>query len=255
MSVPIVNPLGTVVIPSTASSHSLQAFIELVYIRTANDVLVSQMVSLEAALATTKSAMDSLTQLQNLKNLATVKGKGQFNPGAFSTNSSASTYTSAASAFFATPVSVSVSFAALSGGYASFLSQMQAIASQLSSQIAALSATTPLISGRVDSNSLLAKLQVVLKSIYATHAASTQAGAIAWITDKRNLTSSTSVVSAGLIQQDITNAITAGQSLNTTQTESVRNFLYMYEEYYKSASAVLQAITRIIQKMAENAGR
>jgi hypothetical protein len=78
---------------------------------------------------------------------------------------------------------------------------------------------------------------------------------MAWITDNYNKTATVGVTSAGLIQQHITDAITAGQSLNTTQTESVRNFLYLFEEYYKSASAVLQAISQLIQKMADGIAR
>lgn len=56
---------------------------------------------------------------------------------------------------------------------------------------------------------------------------------------------------AGNIQQNITFAITAAQSLNDTQKEKVRQFLFIFEEYYKSASIILSTITRIIEKMAQ----
>lgn len=252
MSVPPVTP--TPVISQEASAHTLQAFIELIYVKTANNTLVAQMASLETALGTTKGAMDTLTRLQNLHNLAVVKSKGTFPSTAFGSGATISSYKNAASAFFGSPISISVSFAAVSG-FAGFQTQMQAIKTQLTSEIAALSATTPLISGREDSNSLLAKLRIVLKNINDTNAATTLSGATAWVTDNYNKAATAGVVSAGLIQQNITNAITAGQSLNTTQTESVRNFLYLFEEYYKSASAVLQAISQIIQKMADGIAR
>jgi hypothetical protein len=255
MSAPISSVSPTVIVPSTASAHTLQAFIELVYVKTANDVLTEQMASLEAALATTQGSLDTLTQIQNLHNLITVKAKGQFPTGAYSAHATVKQYTSAASAFFGTPVSVSVSFSAISGGLTGFQTQMQTIRAQLVSEIASLNSTTPTISGRVDSNSLLAKLQLVLKDIDNSHAISTASGAMAWITDNYNKTATVGVTSAGLIQQHITDAITAGQSLNTTQTESVRNFLYLFEEYYKSASAVLQAISQLIQKMADGIAR
>lgn len=245
---------GPPVISQAASAHTLQAFIELVYVKTANDVLVSHMQSLESALSTTQSTMDTLTQIQNLHNLVVVKSKGTFNAGAYSAGASVGQYTSIGSAFFATPVSVSVSFAALSGGFAQYQAQMTAITTQLTSQIAALSATTPRISGREDSNSLLAKLRKVLDDITRTQA-TTSGGARTWVIDNYNASNNAGVTSAGAIQQNITNAITAGESLNTTQTESVRNFLYLFEEYYKSASAVLQAISQIIQKMADGIAR
>lgn len=250
----MVLPVSSTSISQLASAHTLQAYIELVYIKTANDVLVSQMASLEASLGVTKSAMDTLTQIQNLHNLVSVKSKGTFNAGAYSANATVAQYQAAASAFFGTPVGVSVSYTSLSGGYAGFKAQMSAIVTQLKSQISALSATTPTISGREDSNSLLAKLRLVLKDINNTGAANTAAGASKWIIDSYNSTG-TGATSSGSYQQNITNAITAGQSLNTTQTESVRNFLYVFEEYYKSASAVLQAISQIIQKMADGIAR
>jgi len=257
MSTPIT-PVTPTPAADLSSAHTLQAFIELVYVRTANDTLVAQMASLENALGTTKSAMDTLTQLQNLHNLISVKAKGKFNSGFFSAGvTSPSVYSRAASAFFGTPVSVTASGIAtgISGGFSGFQKQMAALKTQLISEIAALSATTPLISGRVDSNSLYAQLRTVLADISTSHAASTQAGAINWVLDNYNATATAGVTSAGLIQQHLTNAITAGQSLNTTQTESVRNFLYLFEEYYKSASAVLTAITQIIQKMADGIAR
>lgn len=255
MSVPSVAPptVPATSISPYSSAHTLQAFIELIYIKTANNTLVAQMASLEQSLITTKGTMDTLTQLQNLHNLVAVKAKGAFPSANFASGVTVSAYRRAASAFFGTPVSVSASF--LSGGYAGFQAQMQTIRSQLVSEIAALSGTTPTISGREDSNSLLAKLRIVLKDIDGTNAANSQAGAMQWIVDNYNKTATAGVISAGLIQQHLTNAITAGQSLNTTQTESVRNFLYLFEEYYKSASAVLQAISQIIQKMADGIAR
>jgi len=56
---------------------------------------------------------------------------------------------------------------------------------------------------------------------------------------------------AGAIQQSITFAITAAQSLNDTQKEEVRRFMFVFEEYYKSAGAILSKITQIIEKIAQ----
>jgi hypothetical protein len=272
-----ITPVGsTFILSSVASAHTLQAFIELVYVKTANDVMVSQMASLEQALATTKSATDTLTQIQNLHNLVSVVSKS-LPSGALSAGIGVTGYSKIASDIFGKPIQISFSFSSLSGGLNGFLIQRSAIISQLESQISALQKTTPTISGREDSNSLLAKLSAVLNDIkppttvvingktYSAHSipsaglfsnfstAFKLAGVEKWLTDGYN--SSTGSTSSGIIQQNITNAVTAAQSLNTTQTESVRNFLYIYEEYYKSASAVLQAITQIISKMAGNIAR
>lgn len=260
----MVTPVGSSVISEVASAHTLQAFIELVYVKTANDVMVSQMASLEEALLVTKSAMDTLTQIQNLHNLVEVKSKGTFSAGNFSAGITPSQYRNFASAFFGTPVRVSFSFSGIPGGLSEFLALRSTYITQLQSQITALSATTPTISGREDSNTLLAKLRLVLADLTPGPIPSTvgvfsvasfvvaQIGS--WVIDNYNSVGVDST-SSGAIQQNITNAITAAQSLNTTQTESVRNFLYIFEQYYKSASAILQQISQIIQKMASGIAR
>lgn len=148
--------------------------------------------------------------------------------------------------------------------------------------IPALSAiTSP--SAQADPNSLLAIVRKVLNDINTTRAweaTSTRVfihssgsifagnfhinnisaimnstGAYYWLTDSYNLTNALGVTSAGAIQQRITNAMTAAESLNTTQTEKVRSFLFLFEEYYKSAAAILTQMTQTIQKMAQNITR
>jgi hypothetical protein len=57
------------------------------------------------------------------------------------------------------------------------------------------------------------------------------------------------------VQGSITTAITAGENLNDTQKEKVRRFMFVFEEYYKSASAILTKITQIIQRMAQGINR
>jgi hypothetical protein len=260
-------------IPSVSelsADHSLQAYIELVYIRAANEVMTDKMLELENGMMTTKSVMDSLTQIQQLKNLISVKSKGAFDSttyklsppsgspfsGLIQTPGLYSQYATAASAFFGTPVSVSISYAALSGtqDYAEFKKLMSALLAKITTEIAQLSAITkPLSGGGEDSNSLLAKMRIVLAD--AANTTASEANAIAWVTDLYNETSSTDTTDAGKLQQHITDAITAGQALNSTQTEDLRSFMYLYEEYYKSASAILTAITQIIQKMADGIAR
>ena len=45
------------------------------------------------------------------------------------------------------------------------------------------------------------------------------------------------------------------QALIDVQKEDVRNFLFVFEEFYKSASAILQRISQMIEKMAQNISR
>jgi hypothetical protein len=72
-----------------------------------------------------------------------------------------------------------------------------------------------------------------------------------WIMDNYQSFASSEATSAGAYQQNITNAITAAQSTNDTQKQDVRNSLLVFEEYYKSAAAVLTQLNQLISKMAQ----
>lgn len=78
-----------------------------------------------------------------------------------------------------------------------------------------------------------------------------QSGIRAWIMDNYQTFSSPDATKAGLIQQNLTAAITAAQSTNDTQKQDVRNSLLVFEEYYKSAATVLNQLTQIISRMAQ----
>lgn len=239
--------------PNAQANVNLQSYIELVYVQTANSVMVSQMASLESSLSVTTKAMSLLATIQNLHNMVAPVPKGSF-LSAYpqdSWDTDAAQYQRDASAFFGTPVKIAPAYGP--GGVSAFLAQMASVKMQISAMIPGLSAATP--SGATNPNSLLATLKVVLSNINSTGAALTASGAALWLIDKNNASNASGVASAGVYQQNITNAITAGQSLNTTQTEAVRNFLYIYQEYYQSAAAVLQQMTQTIEKMASNIAR
>ncbi len=167
-------------------------------------------------------------------------------------------YRTAMSAFFGTPVGVSANFGS-AGFYGSggFSQQILAIKTEISTQlIPGLSASqVRLANGQEDPHSLLAQMRGVLKTLNSYNFQNEQS-AIAWLTDNYNTAGTqNNATSGGQIQQQLTNAITAAESLNTTQTESVRNYLYLFEEYYKSATSILQQMTQIIQKMADGIAR
>ncbi len=240
-------------------AHSEQALIELVYIQTANDVLGNALLSLQQALSVTQNVLNTLTGLQNLHNSLFVSGKGQFNFNFAQTPGSIEyvhNYTSAASAFFGTPIDPKFIYTdAGASGFAQFQSDILALKQQVTQEIPQLSAITPRLSGGgEDPNSLLAKMRVVLADLN-NYNLNTFSGCQAWTIDNYNVHGSGNAAKAGIIQQHLTFAVTAGESLNDTQKESVRNYLFIFEEYYKSASAVLQAITQIISKMAGNIAR
>lgn len=123
-------------------------------------------------------------------------------------------------------------------------------------------------------NSLLSTLNVVIADLKAagvenisdsaSFSALTDAGKKAviqsidafakkWILD--GLEDTTNSSQSGKIQEHLGIAIAAGQSLNDQQKEETRRFLFLFEEFYKSASAILTKITQILEKMAQNINR
>lgn len=56
--------------------------------------------------------------------------------------------------------------------------------------------------------------------------------------------------SEGDNQRHINNAIVASQSFNDTQRENLRSVMFTFEEFYKSATALLSRLTQLIEKMA-----
>lgn len=237
--------------PTPASAHTIQAYVELVYSQAANDILYNNLGSLYENLQLTKQAADLLNKIQALKNEAVVvTSTFNFNfetggAGIGSIESYGSAYIDAASAFFGHKVIISYDSKWLVGGSSRI--QFFSARKQLSAFLPILSSFTP--SADKGAGSLFAKLTTVYEDMVAKN--SNPPG---WVIDAYNATGS-NAINAGKIQQNITSAITASQSLNTTQTERVRNYMFLFEEYYKSASSILTQITQIIQKMAEGIGR
>jgi hypothetical protein len=297
------------------NAHSEQAMIELVYVQTANDILGQAMGNLDSALTTTRSVLNILTALQNLKNDLNVTsksafgfnyftglfdGKGifvnngqsitrttllatgstrvtaNFNTGTGSRSTTVlvtvlgkvftgtqntagapnnvlgatnfqATYNAAASTYFGKPITPNFNFSgAGASGFVSFRTTLSALKANLAREISVLTQQTP-SGSRTDPDGLLASVQKVYNELpsnmnYATIAK--------WVLDNYNNTNSTGAGSAGALQNDITFAITAAESLNDTQKEKVRSYLFIFQEYYQSATAVLTSLQQIIQDMA-----
>lgn len=262
-------PEGTTPLPSgvtqaSIDQHTIQALVELVYVRTGNEVIASSLMALEDALSVTKTTLDTLTGLQTLHNQLTVTSRPAFST--FFDYKSAygdadaymKAYASAASAYFGTPIDpVFIYSNASQSGFIQFQKDITLYRTQLAQEISALTKITPqlkLPNGQLvdDPNTLLAKLKTIYGQLSGT---TTFSGCKTWVLDSYNVHASGVTSQAGQIQQNLTNAITAGQSLNDTQKEAVRRYLFVFEEYYKSAAAVLTKVTQLIEKMAQNIAR
>ncbi len=224
--------------PAQLNGHSEQSAIELIYTKAANDVLGAHMASLEQALTTTQQILTTLTNLQNAKNQLKISGRS------VPSFTNSATYGSMASKVFGSPIRPSLS---PSFNYAVITSYRSA----LSQEIGALLAELP--------PSQAAQIQADPQSIYnlslkVINDISAAGSNQNWVLDNYQ-SSGPTFSNAGAYQSDLTNAITSGETLNDTKKEEVQRYLYIFEEYYKSAAAMLNSITQIIQEIGRNIAR
>jgi len=182
-----------------------------------------------------------------------------------------------------TPVPVNVPGTGNASAYFSFLSSLATAKTQLSTVVKALSGTQTYLSGKVvDPFSLYATAKKVLQEMSGLPSlpidknpgvisynstltirygsvnpnfAAYNSAINKWIVQGYNNVNGVGTASAGVIQGDLTKAITAGESLNTTQTEAVRNYLFIFQEFYSSATSMLQTISSLLKTMADNVAR
>lgn len=283
---PIITNILQAGLNTSSTNRSLQAMIELEYVQNANDLLEAKMGDLESALGTTNDVLNTLAALQDLHNKITVSDKPSINFDYLSAQSTnyVNAYTAVASNYFGGPIvihlpilgdfvktsTLTTVFGAPVLNYSTtdfnfnstglnYVNNLIKYRASIASEIAQLD--TQLTQDQKEATgSLYSTLKNVLKDIDSTFQANGQPitaassnldkynGLTKWLIDNYNSRDSTT---AGSYQENISKAITAAQSLNDTQKEDVRNYLFVFEEYYKSASAVLQKITDIIQRMAQ----
>ena len=124
-------------------------------------------------------------------------------------------------------------------------------------------------SGGVKENNLADKLQAVLDDFdktwndnlgalppdrstwneadYASHIGKV---AYQWMLDGQD-----QIVGGGKINNNISNAVTAGQTLNDNQKDELNEVTYVFEQFQKIAAAVMTALNETIKKFASGAGR
>lgn len=238
--------------------HNIQALIELVYVREANNLLQDSLGSLYQAIGVTSDALKTLTAVQNLHNLIDAQSKSAFkfnysqggDPSDYSDN-----YNEAASAYFGTPIDPFFIYSSNDPRFDDMQKQLKSAKAHIKSIISALSILTPGgENGQEDPTSLLAALRKVYNDL-DSYNLNDYDDVKKWVLDNYDQHSSTASSKAGLIQQNITLAITASENLNNSQTESVRSYLFVFEEYYKSAAGLLTKISQLIEKMAQGISR
>lgn len=218
--------------------HNEQAMIELIYIKVANKVLGGHMEDLEKALSSIKTIVNALTNLQNAKNQLKVSSRSV---PTFDEND----YESVTSEVFGSPLTPS-----LIDGYDydqinDYADQLKSALNQLLDVLPGGASGAEAEALKDDPNSIWSLGNKVVDTIDSV-------GPEDWVMDRYNEINTSTVGNAGQYQSDLTLAITAAQSLNDNKKEEVRRFLYIFEEYYKSAASVLNKITQILEGMARN---
>lgn len=298
---PIVTQILQVGIDAYSTNRTLQALIELEYVKNANDLIDSKMQELEQALGLTQGILNTLSAVQTLHNKILISAKPAIDFNYLSAHSPnyVSAYINVASGYFGGPISArvpnigTVQYKYISmvqhtsitsdlfgfRGYKSAFLGYQAVVTNVvlnslgktyiddlikyrASIAAQISNLSKILteSQKNGTGGIFLSLQGVLKDVDATFTANGQPitegstdtdkykGFASWLIDNYNTPNSSE---AGVYQQNITKAITAGESLNDSQKTDVRNYLFVFEEYYKSASAILQKISQIIEKMGQ----
>lgn len=271
-------------------NRSLQSLIELEYVAAGNDLINDKLSGLEQALTVTKGILNTLNNLQDLRNRLIIKNPPGFDfrvgfagSGTDGRDDFEAHYRSLASAYFNQPIVPKLSSSLViydanmnvlgitTHGTSTFL-QLLTLKRSLQALIPQLSAlaTSQILA---DQNSLYNRVKTILNDFNTTFGTVGGGGVL---TPATSLFSTTDQITAlknflidnndpfgnliagreaGASQANLTLAITAAENLNDEQKESVRQFLYVFEEYYKSASSILQRLSQIIEKMGQNISR
>lgn len=95
-------------------------------------------------------------------------------------------------------------------------------------------------------------LQSLLQSNPSLFATTFKSAAVSWILDgSHSILAADRNSKAGNIQNDLGLAISNAQNLNDNQKDTVQRYLYIFQQFYKSASAILQAIENAIEKFTK----
>ncbi len=253
------------------TNRSLQALIETEYVATANNVLATQLTALEAAMSTTQAITVTLTSLQSVRNLVAPENKSGVSLSALPTGVSAAetAYNTAAQSAFGNPINIYVAFGTQNPQ--DVIAQVATDRAQLAAELTQLDKISPPTIGSTGQavytpNSLQAEVSGVLSDmttylpIGATSPSDiTLSGLEAWIIDNMNQhlpqDSPSAVALAGKIGQTFTAAVAAATNLNDTQKEQFQQYMFIFQEFYQSAGAIMTQINQILATMAQDMGQ
>lgn len=248
----VANLIGIAQKGATDALHTFQAMIELIYCRTANDVLETALQNQQQALQVTQDAESTLNQVQ-----ATHNEVGLTSNPALDTQISGATTTQAWTAAYETSINAALAPIGI------FITSTTAVTDLESQQIALHNELTILATVAGTESDIYQRVLKVSGDVDHALAGGTT-GIAAWFADgwstdqsggatktPENQKGTGSTASSGQIQSDINLALSSCQAFNNTQTQEVSRQLFVFEQYYTSASSMLTDLSGIIERIAQ----
>lgn len=248
-----------------STESTMQSLVETEYIKNGNDLIGTQLDGLQTALELTNRTLDILTNMQNIMNMITIDPRTGTLTIPTTTDMTAfkTQYKSAASVFFRQLIP-----RVLSG--TTVATDLYKSKQQLFSTLLKLEAINPQAT-RKTPDTLAANIFAVITDISAqfnaisnsvnkdtlllnptAFEAKFKSAAVKWIMDGQNLKISDDTAgNSGRFQSHLSTAISTAETLNDKQRDDVRRYLYIFEEFYKSATKMLEILSETIEKMAQ----
>lgn len=237
-------------------TRTLQSMIELEFVKQGNDIIFGQLSNLESALRTTQSIMDTLNTVLGISNQiqTPVGGNLELPPLIEDASQFAQIYKNRAEFLFQQGKPIP-------NPTATSAQQLLAARDLLASKLADLEKSSGTTRDQPNTlaffvNQVVKDIDNAFTNVDVNNPSDAMVGVGLWIMDNQDAkVGSAGGQQSGAIHDNILQSISTGQSLNDTQKEDVNRLLFLFQEFYKSSSTMLETITQIIEKIAQNANR
>ncbi|MCE5294288.1 MAG: hypothetical protein LLF94_06705 [Chlamydiales bacterium] len=261
-------------------SMSIQQVLMVDYVSRGNEILFNEMQALKSAIDINQTALSYLNSLQDLMNQ---KDPQKFvmsltdlnnvninssNPQSQYDTFEKNTYDQSLGTISRLGVENSATYqdyfnhlsAGSIGSTSPLDAQVFAALNTAANQVASYSVTTIITNlnylasqitaqgGGSASSGLVQALNKVKSDFVALQSTNQSTAIQKWIQD-------TQTSDPGSFQRDLSNAIVSSQSFNDTERENLREVMFVFEEFYKSATGLLSRLTQLIEKMADGIAR
>jgi hypothetical protein len=247
----VANLVGTAQNATDYATSTFQAMIELIYCGTANTVLEGSLQNQQQALQIAQDTESTLNSVQSTHNEVSLTS----NPSLI-TNPSTNVPSDWTAAYEASLESALAPIGI-------YITSPNAMSDLMNEQAALHKELTTLATVAGTDSDIYQRVQAVSHDI-DTALAGGVTGVAAWFADgwsedksggatktPQNQVGTGSSASSGEIQNNINLALSSCQSFNNTQTQEVSRQLFVFEQYYTSASSMLTDLSGIIERIGQ----